>query len=153
MEDIPRDKYIISVDLVEHGNALAITHDDSSIMFYDTRTMTILNGLDDTNTVTCLAQAGFQFPLENPGMLEKTNSTSSRHSIILGLSTAFSSNGCAAVLLNAEGQMQLRLMEHSFGSTGDLYDESKIPDASRSFPFIDAFRQIRGRNCCFDTGV
>lgn len=68
MEDIPCHKYIISVDLVEHGTALAITHDDSSIAFYDTRTMVAFNGLDDVNTVTSLAQAGFQYPLDTPGM-------------------------------------------------------------------------------------
>lgn len=68
MEDIPCHKYIISVDLVEHGTTLAITHDDSSIALYDTRTMAGFNGLDDANTVTCLAQAGFQYPLDTPGM-------------------------------------------------------------------------------------
>ena len=72
LENIPCDKYIISVDLVDHGTALAITHDDGSITFYDTRTMAAFNGLDDANTVTGLAQAGFQYPIDTPGMPEPT---------------------------------------------------------------------------------
>lgn len=67
LEDISTDKYIVSVDVIEHGTVLAVTHDDSSITFYDTRTMAVFNGLDDANTVTCLAQAGFQYPIETPG--------------------------------------------------------------------------------------
>ncbi|KAJ5140385.1 hypothetical protein N7448_003793 [Penicillium atrosanguineum] len=112
LEDIHCDKYIVSVDLVEHGTALAITHDDSSITFYDTRTMAVFNGMDDTSTVTCLAQAGFQYPMNTPG-----------------LSVSFSPNSCAAVSLDSEGQTQLRLMEHSFGSAGSLYDETKFSSA------------------------
>lgn len=68
LEDVYCDKYIVSVDLVEHGTVLAVSHDDSSITCYDTRTMTVLNGLDDSTTVTCLAQAGFQYPLESSGI-------------------------------------------------------------------------------------
>ncbi|KAJ5995590.1 Mediator complex subunit Med16 [Penicillium waksmanii] len=112
LEDIHCDRYIISVDMVEHGTALAVTHDDSSISFYDTRGMTIFNGLDDGSTVTCLTQAGYQYPMEAPGV-----------------AISFSPNSCAAVSLNSEGQPQLRLMEHSFGSAGGLYDESKFSSA------------------------
>lgn len=112
LEDIHCDKFIVSVDLVEHGTALAITHDDSSITFYDTRTMAVFNGMDDTSTVTCLAQAGFQYPMDTPG-----------------LSVSFSPNSCAAVSLDSEGQTQLRVMEHSFGSAGSLYDETKFSSA------------------------
>lgn len=69
LEDIYLHKYIISVDLMEHvtAPALALTHDDSSVTFYETKTMTMFNGLDDANTVNCLAQAGFQYPLDTPG--------------------------------------------------------------------------------------
>ena len=126
LEDLPCDKYIVSVDLVEHGTALAVTHDDSSITFYDTRTMAIFNGLDDASTVTCLAQAGFQFPMETLGKFFLENSLC-RWTIqltCLGVSVAFSPNSCTAVALDAEGHVQLRLMEHSFGSNGGLYDES-----------------------------
>ncbi|KAJ5587671.1 Mediator complex subunit Med16 [Penicillium hispanicum] len=112
LEDIHCQKYIISVDLVEHGTALAITHDDSSIALYDTRSMAVFNGLDDANTVTCLGQAGFQYPMDVPG-----------------LSISFSPNSCAAVVLDTEGQAQLRLMEHTFGSAGGLYDETKFSAA------------------------
>lgn len=92
--------------------ALAITHDDSSIAFYDSRTMAVYNGLDDANTVTCLAQAGFEYPMDTPG-----------------LAISFSPSSCAAVTLDSEGQPQLRLMEHSYGSAGGLYDESKFSAA------------------------
>lgn len=70
LEDIHLHKYIVSVDLMEHvtAPALALTHDDSSVTFYETKTMTIFNGLDDANTVNCLAQAGFQYPMDTPGM-------------------------------------------------------------------------------------
>lgn len=112
LEDIHCDKYIVSVDHIEHGNALAVTHDDSSVTFYDTRSMAIYNGLDDSNMVTSLAQAGFQYPLGMPGV-----------------SISFSPSSCAAITLDVEGQPRLRLMEHSFGSSGGLYDESKFSAA------------------------
>ncbi|KAJ5091848.1 Mediator complex subunit Med16 [Penicillium alfredii] len=112
LEDIHLDKYVVSVDLVEHGTVLAVTNDDSSITFYDTKTMAVFNGLEDTNTVTSLAQAGFQFPIEASG-----------------LQISFSPNSSAAVVLDGEGQVELRVMEHSFGSAGDLYDESKFSAA------------------------
>lgn len=112
LEDIHYDKYVVSVDLIEHGNALAMTHDDSSITFYDTRTMATYNGLDDSSTVISLAQAGFQYPMDTPS-----------------LDINFSPNACAAVTLDLEGQPRLRLMEHSFGSSGGLYDESRFSAA------------------------
>ncbi|KAK4862286.1 hypothetical protein LT330_003424 [Penicillium expansum] len=112
LEDVYCDKYIVSVDLVEHGTVLAVSHEDSSITCYDTRTMTVLNGLDDSTTVTCLAQAGFHYPLETSG-----------------LHIAFSPNACVAVTLDIDGHMQLRVMEHSFGSTEGLYDENNFSAA------------------------
>ncbi|OQD89518.1 hypothetical protein PENANT_c002G09063 [Penicillium antarcticum] len=112
LDDIHCDKYVVSVDLIEHGTVLAVTHDDSSITCYDTRTMTIFSGMDDSNTVTCLAQAGFQYPVEPSG-----------------LHLAFSPNSCVAVTLDSDGNMQLRVMVHSFGSTDGLYDETKFSAA------------------------
>ncbi|KAJ5135801.1 Mediator complex subunit Med16 [Penicillium bovifimosum] len=109
LEDIYCDKFIVSVDVVEHGAVLALTHDDSSITCYDTRTMSILPGVDDSSTVTSLAQVGFQYPPEPSG-----------------LHIAFSPNSCIAAVLDSDGQMQLRAMEHSFGSTEGLYDESNF---------------------------
>lgn len=67
LDDIHCHRYVISVDMVEHGTALAITHDDSSVSFYDPRGMTLFNGMDDGSTVTCLTQAGYQYPMETPG--------------------------------------------------------------------------------------
>ncbi|KAJ5098862.1 Mediator complex subunit Med16 [Penicillium argentinense] len=112
LEDIHCHRHIISVDLIEHGTAIAITHDDSSISFYDTRGMTLFNGMDDGSTVTCLSQAGYQYPMETPGV-----------------AICFSPNSCAAVSLDSEGQTQLRLMEHSFGAAQGLYDENKFSSA------------------------
>ncbi|QQK46771.1 Mediator complex, subunit Med16 [Penicillium digitatum] len=112
LEDVYCHKYIVSVDLVEHGTVLAVSHDDSSITYYDTRTMSVLDGLDNSTTVTCLAQAGFHYPLETSG-----------------LHIAFSPNACVAVTLDIDGNMQLRVMEHSFGSTEGLYDENNFSAA------------------------
>lgn len=67
LEDIHLQKYVVSVDQTEYGNVLAITHDDSSITFYDPKTMAVFNGMDDNNTVTCLAQAGFNSSPEISG--------------------------------------------------------------------------------------
>lgn len=60
---------MISIDQTEFGNVLAITYDDSTITFYDPKTMVVLNGIDDANTVTSLAQAGFHYPPDTPGLL------------------------------------------------------------------------------------
>lgn len=68
LEDIHFDKFVVSVDQIEYGNVLAITYDDSSINFYDPKTMAVFSGSDDNTTVTCLAQAGFHSPPEIPGM-------------------------------------------------------------------------------------
>ena len=139
LEDIHCHKYIISIDLVEHGTALAVTHDDSSTTFYDSRTMTIFNGLDDESTVTCLAQAGFQYPTDTPGIFASTYIYAKRMTQLTctGLSISFSPNSCAAVVLDAEGQAQLRLMEHTFGSAGGLYDESKVNTFSLQGKVVD----------------
>ena len=68
LEDIHFDKYVISIDQIEYGSVLAISYDDSSITFYDPKTMAVFNGSDDNTTVTCLAQAGFHSPPEVSGM-------------------------------------------------------------------------------------
>ncbi|CAG8331554.1 unnamed protein product [Penicillium salamii] len=107
LEDIHCDKYIVSAELVEYGTGLAITHEDGSITCYDTRTMVPFSGNEDSSTVTCLAQAGYQYPVEQSG-----------------LHITFSPNSCVAVTLDSDGQTQLRVMEHSFGSTEGVYDES-----------------------------
>jgi mediator of RNA polymerase II transcription subunit 16 len=60
LEDIHCDKYVVSVDQTEYGNALAVTYDDGSVTFHDPKTMAVFNGIEDTNTVTSLAQAGFR---------------------------------------------------------------------------------------------
>lgn len=107
LDDIHCDKYVVSIDQTEYGNTLAVTYEDSSIAFYDPKTMAVFNGMEDTNTVTSLAQAGFHCP-----------------SGAAGLHTSFSPNCCGAVMLDSEGQVQLRLMEHSYGAQGDSFDES-----------------------------
>ncbi|KAJ5329439.1 Mediator complex subunit Med16 [Penicillium brevicompactum] len=112
LEDINCDKYIVSTELVEYGSGLAVTYEDGSITCYDTRTMVPFTGLDDSSTVTCLAQAGYQYPIEPSG-----------------LHITFSPNSCVAVTLDSDGQTQLRVMEHSFGSTEGAYDENRFSAA------------------------
>jgi len=61
------DRHIISIEYNEFGNVLVVVYDDGSITFYDARTMTLYKGMGDTNTVTSMAQAGFQYPLDTAG--------------------------------------------------------------------------------------
>jgi mediator of RNA polymerase II transcription subunit 16 len=68
LDDIYSDRYVVSIDHIEIGNVLAITYEDSSIAFFDPKTMVSFNGIDDTNTVTSMAQAGFYYPLDASGL-------------------------------------------------------------------------------------
>lgn len=125
MEDIYCDKFVVSVDQTEYGNALAVTYDDSSIVFHDPKNMTAFNGVEDTNTVTSLAQAGFYCPPDATGYCSCLhNEPSEANYLSLGIYTSFSPSCCAAVMLDSDGQIHLRLMEHSYGTSGDAYDES-----------------------------
>ncbi|KAI9368032.1 mediator complex, subunit Med16 [Aspergillus egyptiacus] len=111
-DDITSDRHVISVEQTEYGNVLAITYDDSSVAFYDPKTMTLFDGIDDTNTVTSLAQAGFHYPLETSG-----------------LHMSFSPSACVAVSLDGDGQTHIRVMEHSYGAESGYYDENKFSAA------------------------
>ncbi|KAL4879567.1 mediator of RNA polymerase II transcription subunit 16 [Aspergillus karnatakaensis] len=115
LDDITSDRHVISVDQTEYGNALAVSYDDSSITFYDPKTMSVFDGIDDANTVTSLAQAGFNYPLESSG-----------------LHISFSPGACIAVSLDSDGQTHLRIMEHSYGAEGGHYDENKFSAAIAS---------------------
>ncbi|CRG85078.1 Mediator of RNA polymerase II transcription subunit 16 [Talaromyces islandicus] len=108
LEDILSDRYIVSVDQIEFGNVLAVTYDDSSISFFNPKTMDSFIGTNDPSTVTSMSQAGFHYPLD-----------------VSGLHTCFSPNGCIAVVLDGEWKARLRYMEHSFHTEGGLYDENK----------------------------
>ncbi|KAJ9358238.1 hypothetical protein DTO027B9_2429 [Paecilomyces variotii] len=130
LEDVYSDRYIVSVDHTEYGNVLSVTYDDSSIAFYDPKTMTNFNGVDDTNTVTSMAQAGFHFPLDASG-----------------IHISFSPNACLAVVLDADWQMRLRTMEHSFGAEEGLYDDSKFSAA------VAALALAFCRGCGSDTNT
>lgn len=111
---------------MEHGTALAVTYDDGSVVFYDTRTMGVFNGMDDTSTVTCLAQAGFHYPMNSTGKRLWTTINPLDESTLTwpGISIAFSPNSCVAAVLDSEGQTHIRCMAHTFGSSESLYDES-----------------------------
>ncbi|PWY81960.1 mediator of RNA polymerase II transcription subunit 16 [Aspergillus heteromorphus CBS 117.55] len=115
LDDICSDRYVISVDHMEYGNVLAITYDDSSVAFYDPKTMAVFNGIDDGNTVTSLAQAGFHY----------TPDTTGQH-------ISFSPSACAAVMLDGDGRTHLRVVEHSYGAENGLYDENKFSAAIAS---------------------
>ncbi|KAB8271841.1 mediator of RNA polymerase II transcription subunit 16 [Aspergillus minisclerotigenes] len=114
-EDMYCDRYVTMIEQTEHGNVLAVTYGDSSVTFYDPKTMAVLNGTDDTNTLTSLAHAGFHYPPDSAG-----------------LHISFSPSGCNAVTLDGEGQAQLRVMEHSYGAENGLYDENKFSAAVAS---------------------
>lgn len=66
-EDLHFDRFIVSIDYMEAGCVMAVTFDDSNISFFDARSMTPLNMLDDINTVTSIPQAGFIFPTDTSG--------------------------------------------------------------------------------------
>jgi mediator of RNA polymerase II transcription subunit 16, fungi type len=68
MENIHFDKHVVSIDQIEFGCVLAITHDDSSISFLDPRSMSQFTEGGDINTVTSMAQAGFRFSSDTPGL-------------------------------------------------------------------------------------
>lgn len=70
MEDIHFDKHVVSIDQIEFGCVLAITHDDSSVSFFDPKSMSQFTEGGDINTVTSMAQAGFRFPSDTPGLFE-----------------------------------------------------------------------------------
>ncbi|GAB1205497.1 hypothetical protein APSETT445_004173 [Aspergillus pseudonomiae] len=124
LEDMYCDRYVTTIEQTEHGNVLAVTYDDSSVTFYDPKTMAVLNGTDDTNTLSSLAHAGFHYPPDSAG-----------------LHISFSPSGCNAVTLDGEGQAQLRVMEHSYGAENGLYDEN----AQTSF--INEVYRALGVNC------
>ncbi|KAL4893963.1 mediator complex, subunit Med16 [Aspergillus ambiguus] len=112
LDDIHCDKYVTSIEQAEYGNVLAVVHDDGTISFYDAKTMALCNGVSDADTVTCLAQAGFHYPSDSAA-----------------LHVSFSPSGCNAVMLDRDGQMHLRCMEHSYGAESGLYDENKFSAA------------------------
>ncbi|KAL3480222.1 mediator of RNA polymerase II transcription subunit 16 [Aspergillus californicus] len=112
LEDINSDRHVISIDQTEYGNVIAISYDDSSVVLYDTKTMTVFNGVDDANIVTSLAQAGFHYP---------PNSS--------GLHISFSPSACIAVGLDSDGQTHLRVLQHSYGAETGYYDENKFSAA------------------------
>jgi mediator of RNA polymerase II transcription subunit 16 len=119
------DKYVLTTEQTEHGNVLAVTYDDSSVSFYDPKTMAAFNGIDDANTVTSLAQAGFHYSPDSAGCLPSSHHDDANVDIsTAGLHISFSPSGCNAVTLDGEGQAQLRVMEHSYGAESGLYDES-----------------------------
>lgn len=70
MEDIHFDKHVVSIDQIEFGCVLAITHDDSSVSFFDPKSMSQFSEGGDINTVTSMGQAGFRFPSDTPGLFK-----------------------------------------------------------------------------------
>lgn len=62
--DVYFDKHVIAIDYMEAASALAIAFSDGSISFYDSKTMTPLDGFHDIDTVTSMAQAGFNFNVD-----------------------------------------------------------------------------------------
>lgn len=69
-EDLPFERFIVSIDYMDAGCVMAVTFDDSNIAFFDARSMKPLDVLDDINTVTSMAQAGFAFPTDASGSFQ-----------------------------------------------------------------------------------
>ncbi|PGH02542.1 hypothetical protein GX51_04568 [Blastomyces parvus] len=109
LEDIYFDRFVVSVDYTEAGSVLAITHDDSSISFFEARSMRPIDENEDGNIVTSMPNAGFTFPIDASG-----------------LHIAFSPSGCLALVIDGEGEFHLRYMEHSFGMEDGMYDNGKF---------------------------
>ncbi|EEQ90336.2 RNA polymerase II Mediator complex subunit Sin4 [Blastomyces dermatitidis ER-3] len=109
LDDIYFERYVVSIDYTEASSVLAITHDDSSISFFEARSMRPITENEDGNTVTSMPNAGFTFPIDASG-----------------LHIAFSPSGCIAAVLDGEGQFHLRYMEHSFGMEDGMYDSGKF---------------------------
>ncbi|GAM41433.1 hypothetical protein TCE0_042r14550 [Talaromyces pinophilus] len=105
MEDIHFDKHVVSIDQIEFGCVLAVTHDDSSVSFFDPKSMSQFNEGGDINTVTSMGQAGFRFPSDTPA-----------------LNICFSPNSCLAVVLDTDWQAQLRIADFNFEPEGDLHE-------------------------------
>lgn len=80
--------------------------------------------VDDANTVTSLAQAGFNYPLDSSGWSFKSILLGDSDMWIIAIHTCFSPSACAAVGLDSDGQIHLRIMEHSYGAENGHYDES-----------------------------
>ncbi|KAK2797281.1 hypothetical protein FQN50_009246 [Emmonsiellopsis sp. PD_5] len=63
-EDIYFDRFVVSIDYAEAGRVLTITYDDSSISFFDSRSMRPFGDNEDVNVVTSMPDAGFSFPID-----------------------------------------------------------------------------------------
>ncbi|EDN06886.1 predicted protein [Histoplasma mississippiense (nom. inval.)] len=64
LDDIYFDRYVVSIDYMEAGSVLAITQDDSSISFFEARSMRPITENEDDNIVTSMPNAGFTFPID-----------------------------------------------------------------------------------------
>ena len=116
----------MSIDYMDAGCVMAVTFDDSNISFFDARSMKPMDVLDDINTVTSMRQAGFTFPTDASGMFSAYFNWSFRLTLKVGLHISFSLSGCVAAVLDGDGQMHLRFMEHSFGAEDGLYNDGML---------------------------
>lgn len=55
---------------MEAGSVLAITQDDSSISFFEARSMRPITENEDDNIVTSMPNAGFTFPIDASGRFQ-----------------------------------------------------------------------------------
>jgi hypothetical protein len=58
---------VVAIDHIEFGNVLAVTYDDSSILFLNPATMSNFDTVQDENVVSSMAQVGFNFPIDIAG--------------------------------------------------------------------------------------
>jgi mediator of RNA polymerase II transcription subunit 16 len=97
------DRFIITIHHSEVAPTLAVVFDDGSITFLNQVSMQNLALQQDTNMISSMPQAGFNFPLGASG-----------------LQAAISPNLCAAIILDADAELHLRFMEHSY-----VFDEGR----------------------------
>ncbi|KAL1954471.1 hypothetical protein VTO42DRAFT_1147 [Malbranchea cinnamomea] len=129
-KDLHFNRFIVSIDYMETGCVIAVTFDDGEISFFDAKSMTPLN-TNDLDTVTSMPQAGFSFPADTSG-----------------LHISFSPSGCVAAVLDGDGQINLRFMEHSFGAGDGLYIDGKFSCALAALAL--AFGRACGNDATFE---
>jgi mediator of RNA polymerase II transcription subunit 16 len=99
LPDIHIDQIVTSLHQVDSGGAIAVSTQDGSTAFYNPSTMTQLYLETTINEVTSMmSQPGFAFPIR-PTPLQ----------------IAFSPTGCAAVTVDADGNIDLLNMEYHAG--------------------------------------
>ncbi|KAI9655337.1 MAG: mediator complex subunit [Bathelium mastoideum] len=109
--DVISNSHILDLCSLHFNNIVATALSDGSILLRDRATMEPILPEIATESVSSLPQAGFAYPI------------STEH---LGLCFAFSTNGCIAVAMDAEGKLRLRKMEIMTDWSDDSQPEQPV---------------------------